>query len=237
FTEDEPPPVEVEGEQLDQPAEEAGEQLEEPPPPAAEEPPPPAPAADQPPPPEPVKLEPPAEPPPDGPMPPAPPLAMAAAPDAAMPAAKPADEGADQPAFDLAAVGSRSAEGKAFLLKKDGGTPASEAAVARALAWFASIQRRDGSWNFNDVGQASHAGTVDNPMGATSYVVLAFLGAGQTHREGEHKANVAQGLNFLIRHARPVPAGVDLRGPNVEEHHNFYVQGAAATALCEAFTM
>src|SRR5690606_16568451 len=208
-------PVEVEEVPLDRPAEEVGEQLEEPPPPAAEEPPPPA------------------QQPPDGPLPPAPPLAMAAAPDAAMPAA----EAADQPAIDLAAVGSRSAEGKAFLLKKYGGTPASEAAVSRALAWFASIQRRDGSWNFNDVGQASHAGTADNPMGATSYVVLAFLGAGQTHREGEHKANVAQGLNFLIRHARPVPAGVDLRGPNVEEHHNFYVQGAAATALCEAFTM
>jgi hypothetical protein len=232
FVEEEPPPVEVEEVQLDQPAEEVGEQLEEPLPPAVEEPPPPPAAAEQPQ-PEPVKLEPPAQQPPDGPMPPQPPVAMAAAPAAVMPAA----EAADAAAIDLTAVGSRSAEGKAFLLKKYGGTPASEAAVSRALAWFASIQRRDGSWNFDDVGQASHAGTADNPMGATSYVLLAFLGAGQTHREGEHKTNVAQGLNFLIRHARSVPAGVDLRGPNVEEHHNFYVQGAAATALCEAFTM
>lgn len=138
---------------------------------------------------------------------------------------------------DLKEVGSRSEVGKQILLKKYGGTAASEAALSRALAWLAGIQRRDGSWNFNDVGGASHAGTVNNPMGATSYVLLTFLGAGQTHQVGTHKANVARGINFLIKHARPVPAGVDLRGPNVEENHNFYVQGAAAMALCEAFEM
>src|SRR5690606_26878739 len=204
------------------------------PPPPAPEPPPPQPAAAaQQPQPQAVKLDPPVEQPPEGPMPPAAPVVMAQAPAAAMPAA----EAADEPAIDLAAVGSRSAEGKAFLLKKYGGTPASEAAVSRALEWFVSVQRRDGSWNFNDVGPASHAGDVDNPMGATSYVLLAFLGAGETHREGTHKANVSQALNFLVRHARSVPAGADLRGPEPEAHHNFYVQGAAALALCEAFTM
>jgi len=141
------------------------------------------------------------------------------------------------PAIDLTKVGSRSAAGKQILLKKYGGTAASEAALGRALAWLASIQRRDGSWNFNDVGGASHAGSVNNPMGATSYVLLTFLGAGQTHHEGQYKTSIGRGINFLIKFARPVPAGVDLRGPNVEENHNFYVQGAAAMALCEAFAM
>lgn len=145
--------------------------------------------------------------------------------------------GEAKPAIDLAKIGSRSEAGKALLLERFGGTAESEAAVYRALDWFVHVQRRDGSWDFNDIGAASHAGSVSNPMGATSYVLLAFLGAGQTHRQGKYRAQVGQAISFLLKHARRVPAGVDLRGPNVEEHHNFYVQGAAAMALCEAFIM
>ena len=145
--------------------------------------------------------------------------------------------GAGEPAVDVSQVGSRSEAGKAYLLKKYGGTAAGESAVSRALDWFVSIQRRDGSWNFNDVGRASQAGTVNNPMGATSYVLLAFLGTGQTHMQGKYKKSVGQGIRFLLQNARAVPAGADFRGPNVEESHNFYVQGAAAMALCEAYAM
>ena len=141
------------------------------------------------------------------------------------------------PAIDLEEVGSRSQAGKEYLLKKYGGTAGSESAVSRALDWLVTIQRRDGSWNFNDVGRASQAGTVNNPMGATSYVLLAFLGTGQTHFEGKYKQSVAHGLRFLLQNGRAVPAGADFRGPNAEENHNFYVQGAAAMALCEAYAL
>ena len=158
------------------------------------------------------------------------------APKTAQPAPNPASED-PAPSVDLAKVGSRSQAGKELLLKKYGGTAESESAVSRALDWFVSIQRRDGSWNFNDVGRSSQAGTVNNPMGGTSYVLLAFLGTGQTHFEGKYKQSVAHGLRFLLQNARAVPAGADFRGPNVEENHNFYVQGAAATALCEAYAM
>ncbi|MEZ6053949.1 MAG: prenyltransferase/squalene oxidase repeat-containing protein [Planctomycetaceae bacterium] len=149
----------------------------------------------------------------------------------------PGPEAAEQSAVDVAQVGSRSETGKAALLKKYGGTAASESAVQRTLDWFATIQREDGSWNFNDVGQCSHAGDTDNPMGATAYVLLCYLGAGQTHQDGNFKKQVRAGLDFLVRNGKRVPAGGDFRGPNCEEHDNFYVQAAVTMVLSEASMM
>ncbi len=145
--------------------------------------------------------------------------------------------GADPTTVDLAKVGSRSEAGKALLLQRYGGTPESESAVQRALEWFASRQRQDGSWNFNDIGPCTHPGDADNPMGATAYVLLCYLGAGQTHQTGEFKKNVRAGLTYLLSRGRRVPAGGDFRGPNCREHDNFYVQAAVATVLSEAYAM
>jgi hypothetical protein len=149
----------------------------------------------------------------------------------------PGPDPAAQPAVDLAQVGSRSEAGKALLLERYGGTAASETAVQRALEWLASRQRRDGSWNFNDVGPCSHAGSVDNPMGATAYVLLCYLGAGHTEQGGPFQNNVRTGLKFLIDHGRRVPAGGDFRGADCREHDNFYVQAPVAMVLSEALQM
>ena len=153
------------------------------------------------------------------------------------PAAPETSDAAMEPAFNFKRTGTRSAAAKKYLLEKYGGTAASESAVQRALEWLVNMQRQDGSWNFNDVRSCSGAGEIDNPMGATSYALLTFLGAGQTHREGRFRANVRAGLDFLLQHGRMVPAGADLRGLNCREHDNFYVQGAAAAVLCEAYSM
>jgi fructose-specific component phosphotransferase system IIB-like protein len=45
----------------------------------------------------------------------------------------------------------RTAAGKAGLLKRMGGTDASEAAVARGLVWLKNHQFPDGSWNFDHI--------------------------------------------------------------------------------------
>lgn len=145
------------------------------------------------------------------------------------------------PPVDFAKEGSRSDAAKQVLLEKYGGTAASESAVGNALAWFARHQRRDGSWNFNDVGQSGDAGTVDNPMGATSYVLLTFLGAGQTHLQGKYRRNVTAGLDYLMRRGRPVGNNIiDFSGVGSSDrdtHERFYVHGAAALALTEAWAM
>lgn len=145
-----------------------------------------------------------------------------------------------EPGVDFSKEGSRSTNAKQALLAKYGGSAASESAVGNALEWFANHQRRDGSWNFNDVGESGNAGSVDNPMAATSYVLLAYLGAGQTHKEGKYKKNVEAGISFLLKWGRPVGQMVDFSGVSGEDddtHERFYSHGAAVMALMEAYHM
>ncbi|MCA9057226.1 MAG: terpene cyclase/mutase family protein [Planctomycetaceae bacterium] len=147
-----------------------------------------------------------------------------------------------QPASE-ATADLRSAEGRQAALAKYGGSAASESAVGNALKWLAARQRRDGSWDFHDVGTCSHAGTVNNPIGATAYALLPFLAAGQTHQQGEFQRQIQAGLNYLMQAGVRVPAGYDLRGvlnkgdQDDEPNEAYYVHGAATLALCEAYEM
>ncbi|MGE0379160.1 MAG: prenyltransferase/squalene oxidase repeat-containing protein, partial [Planctomycetaceae bacterium] len=193
---------------------------------------------------EPVPEELPAEEPPPAPEEPvaAPPQAQAEEPVEPEEVAKdvlpgPGPDATEAAMAELAKAGSRSEAGKQLLLQKYGGSAESESAVQRALEWFAARQRSDGSWNFKDVGPCSHPGEIDNPMGATAYVLLCYLGAGQTHQSGRFKDHVRAGLTFLISNGQRVPAGGDFRGPDCREHDNFYVQAPAAMALSEAYQM
>jgi hypothetical protein len=67
--------------------------------------------------------------------------------------------------------------------------------------------------------------------------LLPFLGAGQTHYDGQFKENVRRGLLFLIRHGKQgkqqgMPV-LDLR----DGAGNMYSHGLAAITLCEAYAM
>jgi hypothetical protein len=140
-------------------------------------------------------------------------------------------------------VDGRSAEGRKAMLQKYGGSAASESAVQRSLVWLASVQRRDGSWDFVDIGECDNPGTINNPIGGTAYALLPFLAAGQTHQQGAYRNNVKAGLDYLMKTGISVPAGLDLRGVmnkgNEDEEPNeaYYVHGAATLALCEAYWM
>ncbi len=70
-------------------------------------------------------------------------------------------------------------------------------------------------------------------IGATAMAVLPFLGAGQTHKEGEYKDTVNQGLYFLKRHMQLGDHG----GSLYEEHGWMYSHGLASIVLCEAYAM
>lgn len=131
--------------------------------------------------------------------------------------------------------GGRSEKGKLAALRKFGGTANSEKAVNRGLKWFASIQKKDGSWDFSDVGKSGDAGLLrGGEMGATAMALLCFLGAGHTHAsETQYSDNVANGLRYLIRNAKVISREADLRGEALG-NPGMYIQGLATIALSEA---
>jgi hypothetical protein len=144
---------------------------------------------------------------------------------------------------EMGAVDNRSDAGRKMLVEKFGGSVASESAVGNALIWLSERQRSNGSWDFIDVGTCSHPGTVNNPIGGTAYVLLPFLAAGQSHKEGPYKKQIQAGLEFLSTVGIAAPAGYDLRGvvnkadDDEDPNYAYYVHGAATLALCEAYGM
>lgn len=122
------------------------------------------------------------------------------------------------------------------LLRERGGTPASEEAVARGLAWLALHQRTDGSWRFNHHdgpcgGQCANPGTVGSTTAATGLALLPFLGAGEVESNSPYKPVVDRGLYYLAGRMQLTPHGGDL------QEGTMYAQGIATIALCEAYGM
>jgi hypothetical protein len=138
-------------------------------------------------------------------------------------------------------IGGRTGHAKEDLLKKGGGTPESEEAVQRALKWLSIHQMPDGGWDFDleqvpackgkcsDSGDASEARNA-----ATAMALLPFLGAGQTHQEGQYKKTIQAGIYYLTTHAKS-------QGNNglsyFEPEGTMYSHGLASIVLCEAYAM
>ena len=171
-------------------------------------------------------------------------------PEAAPAAIDLADYGLDRvPKSDLLAtvgvyggtgLSGRELAAKAQLVTREGGSETSEKAVSTALKWLANHQMPDGGWNFNHTncpgcrGQCRNAGTLAEARNAaTGLALLPFLGTGQTHRDGQYKTTIKNGLSYLVTHMRIGPQGGALN----ENGGNMYSHGIAAIALCEAYAM
>jgi len=113
------------------------------------------------------------------------------------------------------------------VMKKLGGSKASERAVDRALEYLATQQEEDGRWNIRKTGgQAGH------DVAATAFSLLAFYGRGERHdKECQYQSTVKRGLDWLINQQNPVSG--DLRGSN--SNNGMYSHGIAALALVEAY--
>src|SRR5262245_33213251 len=124
-----------------------------------------------------------------------------------------------------------------------GGNSESEAAVAMALKWFVDHQNQDGSWSFDHrtgpcQGRCSEPGTLsDCRTGATAMALLPFLGAGQTHQQGQYKQVVERGLYFLTSQMRVRREGGMQVGDLAQTGGSMYSHGLAAITLCEAYAM
>jgi hypothetical protein len=102
----------------------------------------------------------------------------------------------------------RNASDRLSLIAGQGGNAKTEDAVVAALNWLANAQSPDGRWNANRFGAGqeqlvlgqNRSGAGRNAdTGISALAVLAFLGAGHSHLQGEYRDTVRRGLDFLIR--------------------------------------
>lgn len=133
-----------------------------------------------------------------------------------------------------------SGEAREQMLKNNGGTAASEAAVELGLKWLAAHQLPDGSWDLNhQIGpgrfrQSPDPGMGEGKFGATGLALLPFLGKGYTHMEGKYQGTVRNGLAYLIRSIKS--EGVN-GGSFMDARGNMYSHAICTICLCEAFGM
>ena len=126
--------------------------------------------------------------------------------------------------------------------EQTGGTAETERAVNAALLWLKRAQETDGRWNASrhgagretqELGHDRQGAGRDADTGITGLALLAFLAAGNSHLEGEHRAEVRRGIEFLIRSQAK---DGNLYG-EATLFARMYCHGIALLALSEAFAM
>ncbi|MEY4178251.1 MAG: hypothetical protein RLY70_1825 [Planctomycetota bacterium] len=120
---------------------------------------------------------------------------------------------------------------KEALLGKYGGTVTTEAAVRAGLEWLKRNQESSGTWSLT--GPYPNGAGLENRCAATAMALLAFQGAGHTHKEGDFKKEVAKGWAALLKMQ-------DRDGLFYHEgvhHQMLYAQGQATIAICELYGM
>ena len=126
-------------------------------------------------------------------------------------------------------------------LRAAGGGGRTQKAVEEGLEWLKVHQSPDGSWdcdNFMVNGDPARGPLCDGKgiamydPGVSGLAILAFLGAGHTHREGSYKNTVRKGLKWL----RAQQDSEGCFGPRGDPHFT-YNHGIAALAMAEAYGM
>ncbi|TWU39243.1 prenyltransferase/squalene oxidase repeat-containing protein [Novipirellula artificiosorum] len=120
---------------------------------------------------------------------------------------------------------------KQRLLESAGGTELTEQAVALGLAWLKRQQHYDGSWSL--MGPYRDGGRVDSKTAATAMAMLAFMGAGNTHREGPYSEELLRAVKWLISQQD----STGWMANNSQHNHKMYAQAQATIALCELYGM
>jgi hypothetical protein len=124
-----------------------------------------------------------------------------------------------------------------------GGTEESEKAVETSLAWLAAQQEPDGSWSAekhqggvqktDPQGNDRRGAGTKSDAGVTGLALLAFLGAGYTHEEGQYEDNVRRAIQWLLKKQRDD----GYLGAEATYYDAMYCHGIAAYSLAEAYGM
>ena len=125
-------------------------------------------------------------------------------------------------------------------------TEASRAAAARALAYLASSQNRDGSWT-NPIGykrDTSYAVTLSdgNHVGVTALAGTAFLAGGHVPEGGKYAENVERALDYVLSRVGSdgyISSGGDKEGTEalVDLGTRMYSHAFATLFLAEIYGM
>ena len=128
------------------------------------------------------------------------------------------------------------------IVRLNGGNEQTEQVVKNALTYLARYQSTDGRWDSSELeggrenyvlGHDRGNAGIQADTGVTGLAVLAFLGAGHSHLEGEYRETVRKGLEFLIRSQK---TDGSLAGDS-RLFASMYCHGMATLALSEAFAL
>lgn len=120
---------------------------------------------------------------------------------------------------------------KQALLKSGGGNKGTEDAVALGLEWLKRQQRPDGSWSM--IGPYANGSGGENATAATAMAMLAFMGAGSTHKSGEYQPQVYKAVKWLAKQQD----ASGFMAHRARENEKMYAQAQASIVLCELWAM
>ena len=144
-----------------------------------------------------------------------------------------------------AAIGIGGAAGGAFggrgghrNLRAEGGGASTQQTVDLGLEWLKNHQDPDGFWDCDGfmsqckLNTCSGAGYALYDPGVSGLALLAFLGAGETHKHGKYKDTVKEGLKYL----KQVQDPEGCFGPRTTNHFT-YNHAIGALAMAEAYAL
>jgi hypothetical protein len=128
--------------------------------------------------------------------------------------------------------GYRDGGGRKRAVARFGGSPATESAVEAALRWLARNQEADGHWEITKHLPGGRRGTEAYVPGVTGLALLAFLGAGYTHKaNGPYRQNVLKAVNWMVEQQKD-------NGTFAKHHsHSTYSEFICCLAISEAYGM
>jgi len=130
----------------------------------------------------------------------------------------------------------RKAGAKEKLLQEFGGTDVTEGAVALGLEWLARNQLKNGLWSL--AGPYRDGSPTENHAAASAMALLAFQGAGHTHRgdAGERFTRVVgKAWTAIRKHIQR--EGVFPSESGEASRHQLYTHALGTIALCELYGM
>ncbi|MFN0199579.1 MAG: prenyltransferase/squalene oxidase repeat-containing protein [Planctomycetaceae bacterium] len=127
--------------------------------------------------------------------------------------------------------------------RKFGGTEESEKAVEASLRWLSLAQSSEGYWDAdahgagritNDKERINQQNTgAQSDAGVTALAVLAFLGAGYTHEEGQYAEQLDRAIRWLIENQH----ADGFLGGTAGHYDRMYCHAMATYAIAEAYGM